>query len=468
MSRRYWLYSLVLVCAILVVGSLALLTRSTLAESVLGSPGKSLLATQNGLNTRFNPAFVEMGGPLGQSKLAEPGSKLPSGTGTGNGSHAGGSTQQPASSCWSFVPTPDLGSGFSQLYGVSSNSPKDVWASGWYCSSGCNTVNEVDSTLTEHWNGTVWSFVPTPDLGSNNSILNAVKAFSPGNAWATGDYWNGSRFLTLSLHWDGSAWNVVPSPNPGGANNYLDSIAALNPNDIWVVGTYRIVGGPLATLVEHWNGSAWSVVPSPYPGTGRNILNSVAALSPNNVWAVGLACDDNNCQDNPRTLIEHWDGSSWSVVSNPNPSTYMTALDGVSASTPDDIWAVGFYCAASDCSDGGLLIEHYNGTAWSIVSGPVSNPFSAYWGVYAVNSKDVYIAGSYSTDGNSWTNLLSHWDGTSWSVIPLTSPGAFDNDLRSITAIGPNNIWVAGDYDNGDGERTQVQHYDGPCRDSGY
>ena len=65
---------------------------------------------------------------------------------------------------------------------------------------------------------------------------------------------------------------------------------------------------PVQTLVEHWNGSAWSVVPSPNaPGTRSNSLVSVSAVAANDVWAVGYSLIGFTHQ----TLIEHWDGSSW-------------------------------------------------------------------------------------------------------------------------------------------------------------
>jgi hypothetical protein len=43
------------------------------------------------------------------------------------------------------------------------------------------------------------------------------------------------------------------------------------------------------TLVEHWNGIAWTVQRTPNAGrsTTENVLSGVAATSPTNVWAVG-------------------------------------------------------------------------------------------------------------------------------------------------------------------------------------
>jgi hypothetical protein len=72
--------------------------------------------------------------------------------------------------------------------------------------------------------------------------------------------------------------------------------------------------------------------------------------------------------------------------------------------------------------------------------------------------------GSYSNDGNTFGNPVLHWNGSAWSAVTVPNPGQFDNDLWSLTAIGPNNVWVVGDFDNGNGEQTQVQHYNGSCQ----
>lgn len=451
MSRGFWLYSLTLACALFAFGSLAALPGSSSAQSLTSVPApKSHLAL----------ARAETGYPLGRGGPSGSHNKLPSDV----GKPVGGLSQ--TTSCWTVAASPNPSSGYNSLDGVASVSPNDIWAVGTYCSSGCDTDSEVDSTLIEHYNGTIWSVVPSPNVGSDFNTLSGVAALSTKNVWAVGFYFDTStnRIQTLTEHYDGTQWSVVPSVNPGLANNYLYAVAAISPNDIWALGNYRIVGGPFVVLAEHWNGSSWSVVSTPNPGLARDQLPAVTALAPNNVWAVGNACDTNDCFTSAaRTLVEHWDGSSWSVVPSPNAGAGPNFFSSVSAARPNDIWAVGDYCADSDCNNHPPLIEHWNGTAWSVASGP--NVEGVYWGVIAVSAKDVWAGGSTTSDGgNTFTNLLSHYDGRSWSAVSVTSPGAFDNNLRALTAIGPNKVWVVGDYDNGDGYRTQVQHYNGPCR----
>ena len=48
------------------------------------------------------------------------------------------------------------------------------------------------------------------------------------------------------------------------------------------------------------------------------MLTGATALAPNNVWAVVFYAKDVNTDRPTKTLIEHWDGSSWQVVSSPN------------------------------------------------------------------------------------------------------------------------------------------------------
>ncbi len=68
-------------------------------------------------------------------------------------------------------------------------------------------------------------------------------------------------------------------------NNQLLGVAAVAPNDVWAVGQSTDFGAG-QTLIVHWNGTAWSTVPSPHPGT-YSVLRSVSAVSANDMWAVG-------------------------------------------------------------------------------------------------------------------------------------------------------------------------------------
>src|SRR6185437_12620256 len=97
-------------------------------------------------------------------------------------------------------------------------------------------------------------------------------------------------------------WSVVPSPN-GNGNSGLRGVAAVSAHDIWAVGSSSSQRDSAQTLIEHWNGRQWSVVTSPNPGPMYNTLYSVSAVSANDIWAVGVYAND---AEVTQTLTMHW------------------------------------------------------------------------------------------------------------------------------------------------------------------
>ena len=158
------------------------------------------------------------------------------------------------------------------------------------------------------------------------------------------------------------AWNAVSAPNPSG-NDQVNAVAATSATDAWIVGYYYTSSNDVQTLIEHWNGTRWSIVPSPNVTT-YDELNAVTALSATNAWAVGVAYSSTNAT----TLIEHWDGSSWSIVKSPNLGL-ESVLKAVTPRSASDIWTGG-YNLNNNNGPQQTLIEHWNGSSWSIVKSP--------------------------------------------------------------------------------------------------
>src|SRR5262245_902375 len=102
----------------------------------------------------------------------------------------------------------------------------------------------------------------------------------------------------------GSGWAVVPSPNTGSPHNYFYGVAAITSNDVWAVGGYGNLTTQAQQLIQHWDGKNWTVASTPTLLTTYNELQGVSALSTNDVWVVGGG--------DGQGLIEHWDGTSWS------------------------------------------------------------------------------------------------------------------------------------------------------------
>ena len=128
-------------------------------------------------------------------------------------------------SSWTQVPIPKQAS----LFAVSGTSPTDVWAVGYIY----NQMFAVYRPVAMHSAGGLFVDIKVPRKGRGYSVFNAVAAIAPGDVWAAG-YWNtiptytGSG-LPLFEHWDGSAWNVVPSPQVGGGQIW--GLAALASNE---------------------------------------------------------------------------------------------------------------------------------------------------------------------------------------------------------------------------------------------
>jgi hypothetical protein len=216
-------------------------------------------------------------------------------------------------------------------------------------------------TLTLHWNGASWSLIPSPSPGNAGfNALYGVAAISANDAWAVGSSQSlGGDLQTLIEHWDGMSWTVVPSPNVPGTINELYGVVAVGPSDVWAVG-YSGRGGAFSTLVEHWDGSSWSIVPSPNP-EGPSILLAVSASGPNDVWAVGY--ERNVLIQTTHALIERWDGSAWSIVPGVSPVPGPTVLHGVAALSPGAAWATGHTSALA-------LIERWDGSRWDVFPSP--------------------------------------------------------------------------------------------------
>ena len=170
-----------------------------------------------------------------------------------------------------------------------------------------------------------WQKVATPNVSGATSVNNqllGVAAISENNVWAVG--WahdpNGPSYIkrTLIQHFDGNLWSIVPSPNRNNdVVSELHSVSATSANDVWAVGFSHNGVAPTRTLIQHWNGTQWTIVPSPNPDSQLNELRGVAALSANDAWAVGYRSGTNN--ETPlETLILHWDGASWRHVASPN------------------------------------------------------------------------------------------------------------------------------------------------------
>ena len=319
-----------------------------------------------------------------------------------------------AATGWHATATPNPGANgaYQQrpLTGVAASGAKDAWAVGDYNSS------NGGSAMVLHWNGTSWSKAKVPAPANHEGSLVAVAADGASTAYAVG-YQGGSSGLWL-LHYNGRSWREV---NTSGAPTTVSvyGLAVHTIHHVWIVGYDRSTNKPVAL---EWRSPGWTITHPPLPpgATGGELnaagfvpgtagliavgytinasnaessyavrfsggswhrlatpsspkgpLRSIAVLSRSNAWAVGTRYPNNSSF---QTLVEHWNGTRWSVVRSPNRRGAMNTLLGVAAHSSSDLMAVGYSCSSTRCTTR-TLTEQWNGRHWSII--PSKNPHTA-------------------------------------------------------------------------------------------
>lgn len=300
----------------------------------------------------------------------------------------------------------------------------------------------------------------------------------------------------------------------------LLAVAVVSSADVWAVGGQRAAGmdAPERPLVERWNGRRWAIVQSPRPTGATGILYGVAALGPDDGWAVGVA----GVGRGSRPLVEHWDGARWRIVdgggSRPPSAGSGAALLAVAGEAGPGVWAVGSIAGAG----GPLqpLVERWARSSGTAVSAPPGaaplRPTASLVSV-AVRAPSEVLAGGAAGDGDAQRALLERWDGRSlravrsvalearmrsvtavaltanggafavgtarafhggsqglevarrsrgaWLVTPAPSPGRLYSELAAVGAASPTDAWAVGAYGDGlppaPSGIALVEHWDG-------
>ncbi|MEP6753015.1 MAG: hypothetical protein ABI959_09740 [Candidatus Dormiibacterota bacterium] len=251
------------------------------------------------------------------------------------------------------------------------------------------------------------------------------------------------------------AFHVVASPNRTG-DNILEGNSVIGLNDAWAVGSSNGTTTSSRTLAEHWNGTSWSIKATVNPDTRNNRLLGVSAVSSNDVWAVGYYDINATSLNDSATLAEHWNGTSWSKVATVNP-TVGSYFYGVTTIAANDVWAVGQYFNFGSNS-WNTLIEHYNGSTWAVVTSANSSTldYNELDTISAFSSTDIWAVGGHApVDGSgnlgTFQSLAEHWDGASWTVVSTPNTATGGNAILGVNALEANHaVGVGyGDFVNG-------------------
>ena len=263
-------------------------------------------------------------------------------------------------------------------------------------------------------------------------FLAGVDATGPDDAWAGGHTMTLGQSTTLAMHWDGVEWTEIPTPSVAGASR-LDSVNMISPTDGWAVGIFDFTHGSDSiyygqTLIEHWDGTTWTRIASGDPsGILRKELKSVVAISSDDVWAAGYRSYDD--EEGAISLTEHWDGITWSWVPSGLDGGGSRRLFGVSGSSSSDVWAVGN-------AGGGGFTQHWDGSAFARANPPGQRLLA----VAAVTPTDAWGVGRSGA---------VHWDGARWRSVQSPSIGA----LQAVSAAASDDVWAV--------SGARIVHWDG-------
>jgi hypothetical protein len=209
-------------------------------------------------------------------------------------------------------------------------------------------------------------------------------------------YGDNGHQITLIESWNGTRWSVLPSPSPSARVNDLTSVSCASAAACMATGYYHRRD---AALIESWNGTSWTVVPGPSPiRASGGILGSVSCPSANTCTAVRSYTAD-------KTMIVSWNGTRWSVVPSPSRGR-IDSLSGVSCPSANACTATGYYQTTSGTGVW-ALIESWNGTRWSMVPSPRAGAGSALDGVSCISATACTAAGDYGTRSGHKTLIES-------------------------------------------------------------
>ncbi len=386
--------------------------------------------------------------------------------------HAAASTAAPAAAAaaptWSRATIPEpLGTFSGKLLGTSCDSPTDCVGVGW----GSTTGSPI-GTLVEHWDGTGWSPVASPnpsDPGDAFPQLNGVSCLTASACTAVGtDLTTSNGSNTIVESYNGTSWSVIPSPDVGGAtNNTLSGVSCQSLSLCMAVGTSVTTSPDVQTLIEQWNGTTWSIDPSPnVSGALQTWLTSVSCPTASNCEAVGYSLAGSGTQP----VVEQWNGTTWSMATAAlPPGSADNELSGVACTRKANCVAVG-RTYATNSSPATALAEHWNGSLWSVV--PTPNP-TGVLGDFLVSVSCYAAAGcvaageSYLDNSGDSQTLVERLTQGAWAVEPSpNAPGTTTSLLSGIGCpVGSNSCVAVGQsYTPDEDSLLALAHQAGPWK----
>ena len=225
-------------------------------------------------------------------------------------------------------------------------------------------------------------------------------------------------------------WTIVTTPTPSYS---LNGVSCASKSFCFAVGGVEVLNGisvQMQTLTEEWNGSTWSIVTSPDPaGTEPAELSSVSCYDATHCVAVG-----NVGTTTTASFGEIWNGAAWSLISTKNPGREGGELEGVSCPSSTLCMAVGYKSAGADDAAGPALIEKWNGSIWSVSAKPdLSRYGNNLEGISCVKPTNCTATGTDGGNGTTSNSLIEAWNGNVWVQQSSADVPISNNNLSAVS-----------------------------------
>lgn len=302
-------------------------------------------------------------------------------------------------------------------------------------------------TLVEGDDGSGWTTQPTfnPRFFTGD-VLNDISCGSPTSCVAVG--WVGEEGPALIEQYDGAMWSLTGDQNPRGAlTSLLWGVSCPRRQWCMAVGNQNGNSGRMpVVLTEVWNGRSWTQLPGAVP-TGAEVVQffGVSCTSPSDCMAVGNDGFSGGVQD---AVAEHWDGTSWSVVPTPSLGTgSLPTLFDVSCSGRDCL-ALGTDYAVSLGT--GQIAEFYNGSSWSVVRPAPPEPGATAFdltGVACTAPRNCVAVGSWRVSPHHVVvTLIERFAGRAFTIVGSPTIRGGDTELSGISCPSPASCVAVGQH----------------------
>jgi RHS repeat-associated protein len=318
------------------------------------------------------------------------------------------------------------GSSNVKLNSVSCTAATTCTAVGYYTDSTGRRV-----TLAERLEGSAWSIQATANPASGTTELLGVSCTSATSCTAVGKQPSG----TFAERWNGTSWSISSTPNPAGAESLIKLTDVSCPTASFCLAVGGAGTSPRATLVERWNGTSWSIITSPNPsGGGAAYLTDVSCPTAESCAALGYNSVSLGSSET-RILVERWNGTAMSLESPPNPAGKAVAQSAdVSCAGSSACETVGFSQTTVEGSAAGTLGERWNGSAWSIQATIDPEPLPPESRLGAVSCLTASFCAAFGSDSSRKKELLRLWNGSEWKVGNTEAPAGTPADASCISA----------------------------------